>query len=210
MPVNSSVRKVLEATLGLREKIWEKALLVKSARERVKETVVQVLGICAKWHTKILSNCETLILAPCTRTCTWWTRQASWAPDHLLTQGPPQARMPAAFLMVKITVSQCSQLSMRSASNPVQPDVCLQKALCEVQTGELEMFPSSFRSENRGLNQDASLLFLVLPLTHHVTLDQSRVAGANALSSEGKEDRRDHWLFLCFLFPTCVQSGDTA
>ena len=120
MPVNSSVRKVSEATVGPREKIWEKALLVKSARERVKEMVGQVLGSCAKWHTQILSNCETLTLALFTRICTGWTRQASWAPDHLLTQGPPQARMPAAPLMVKITVfpvlSALNEICLRSSA----------------------------------------------------------------------------------------------
>ena len=89
----------------------------------------------------------------------------------------------------------------------MQPDVCVQKALCEVQTGELEMFPSSFRSENSGLNQDASLLFLVLPLTHHVTLDQSTELLGPKLFPR-KEKRMGE--ILCFLFPMCVQSGDTA
>lgn len=88
-----------------------------------------------------------------------------------------------------------------------QPDVCAQKSICEVQTGKLEMFSCRVEVRKRGLNQDPSMLFQALSLTHHVTLDQSIELSEPTLFPQ-KENRTGKIIdYFCSVSNMCLKWG---
>lgn len=90
---------------------------------------------------------------------------------------------------------------------PRQPDVCAQKSICEVQTGKLEMFSCRLKVRKRGLNQDPSMLFQALSLTHHVTLDQSMELSEPTLFPR-KENRTGKIIdYFCSVSNMCLKRG---
>lgn len=88
-----------------------------------------------------------------------------------------------------------------------QPDVCAQKSICEVQTEKLEMFLCRLEVRKRGLNQDPSVLFQALSLTHHVTLDQSIELSEPTLFPQ-KENRTGKIIdYFCSVSNMCLKRG---